>query len=71
MVSAKYDVQARGGSGIRWMQVVEAMICGMRLDLQRHPITFEPLPAKKTEKATCGIRVAVALKPLSMAHNRL
>ncbi len=69
LVSAKYDVPARGGSGIRWMRVVEALIRGMRLDLQRHPITFEPLPVKKTEKATCGIRVAVALKPLSLAHS--
>ncbi len=69
LVSAKYDVHARGGNGIRWMRVVEALIRGMRLDMQRHPITFEPLPVKKTEKATCGIRVA--LKPLSMAHNGL
>ena len=69
LVSAKYDVNARGGNNIRWMRVVEALVRGMRLDLQRHPITYAPMPVKKTEKATCGIRVQVALKPLSMAHS--
>ena len=71
LVSAKYDVNVRGGSDIRWMRVVEALVRGMRLDLQRHPITFAPLPVEKTEKASCGIRVQVALKPLSMAHSGL
>ena len=71
LVSAKYDVNARSGNNIRWMRVVEAIIRGMRLDLQRHPITYAPLPVTKTEKATCGIRVQVALKPLSQAHSGL
>ena len=71
LVSAKYDVNVRGGSNIRWMRVVEAMVRGMRLDLQRHPITYAPLPVKKTDKAACGIRVQVALKPLAMAHSGL
>ena len=65
---AKYDVNVRGGENIRWMRVVEGVVRGMRMDLQRHPITHAPLPAQKTEKATCGIRVQVSLKPLSMAH---
>ena len=71
LVSAKYDLNVRGGGDIRWMRVVEGIVRTMRLDLQRHPITLEALPAKKTEKAACGIRVQVSLKPLSMAHSGL
>ena len=71
LVSAKYDVNVRGGGNIRWMRVVEAMVRGMRLDLQRHSITYAPLPVKKTDKAACGIRIQVALKPLALAHSGL
>ncbi len=69
LVTAKYDVNVRGGENIRWMRVVEGVVRGMRMDFQRHPITFEPLPAMKTEKAACGVRVQVGLKPLSLAHS--
>ena len=71
LVSAKYDLNVRGGGDIRWTRVVEGMVRTMRLDLQRHPITLEALPAKRTEKVACGIRVQVSLKPLSMAHSGL
>ena len=71
LVSAKYDVNVWGGGNIRWMRVVEAIVRGMRIDLQRHPITYAPLPVKKTDKAACGIRVQVALKPLALAHSGL
>ncbi len=71
LVSAKYDLNVRVGGDIRWMRVVKGIVRTMRLDLQRHPITLEALPAKRTEKAACGIRVQVSLKPLSMAHSGL
>ncbi len=71
LVSTKYDVNVRGGGNIRWMRVVEGVVRSMRLDIQCHPITFAPLPAKKTEKAACGVRVQVSLKPLSLAHSGL
>ena len=68
LVSAKYDVNMRGGENICLMRVVEGVVRGMRIDFQRHPITYEPLPVMKTEKAACGVRVQVCLKPLSLAH---